>query len=210
MIQSVLLSKYPYIFHEFTVKGKKETVVVPKQTHSDNVLTISDRDYHNTLSADGLVTGITNMPIGIVTADCIPLLLLETQKRIIAAVHCGWRGILRNIAGKALSTIVKMGGSSSAVIAALGPSIGQCCYSVPEDRAQKILSKYGSENILSTNNKTYLNLPKIVVYQLEEAGVSPEAIDVIDHCTYCSKNNMYSYRRGDIVKRMTSYITLSA
>ncbi|MCR4264026.1 MAG: peptidoglycan editing factor PgeF, partial [Candidatus Roizmanbacteria bacterium] len=145
------------------------------------------------------------VPIGVVTADCVPVLLADPESGMISAVHAGWRGTVENIVQKAVQSLIGMGSSARSLRAAIGPSIKSCCYDIPPDRTQLFTEKFGTKTIVNTRGTDYIDLQEINYRQLLETGLSYDHIDVIDECTKCN-TSYYSYRRGDRDKRMVSYI----
>ncbi|MBI4137498.1 peptidoglycan editing factor PgeF [Candidatus Roizmanbacteria bacterium] len=210
MIQSALLSSIALVKHAFTVKDQvsgdmKESVVIPRQSHSDRVVVVSKSD--QTIASDGLITILPDTPVGIITADCVPILIADPEQGVVSAVHAGWKGTLEHIVLNAVRHMIELGSSPSSLIAAIGPAIKSCCYDIPEDRTQLFMEKFGANCIIHIDKTNYIDLQHINVRQLIEAGLSSDHIDCIDECTACNMQ-YYSYRRGDRDKRMISYIYL--
>jgi YfiH family protein len=138
---------------------------------------------------DALYTGETGLALSVVTADCVPVLIAGPEG--IAAVHAGWRGI----AGGVISaTLDKMKGDRGELTAWVGPAIGPCCYEVGEDVAAQMVAASGPEvAIPGPNGKPHLDLPAAARLQLEAAGV--RQVLVLDHCTRCDEETLWSYRR---------------
>ena len=210
MIQSALLSSFPSIRHAFTVKdhmlnGIRDELIIPTQTHDDTVVSVFDTNL--TVVSDGLLTAISDVPIGVVTADCVPLLLFDPDKHIVGAVHAGRKGTLKHIAYKAVTSMVDLGSSFQSIRAAIGPAIKSCCYDIPPDRTQLFIEKFGTKSVIKSRGINYIDLQKINYQQLLSCGLSDYHIDLIPECTKCN-DAYYSYRRGDRDKRMVSYIYL--
>ncbi len=105
------------------------------------------------LIGDALITNIKNLPIGILTADCAPILILDPKKKIIAAVHAGWRGAYKNIAIKVLRKLVKLGSNKKDIIVAIGPCINQKNYEVGKEFKNKFLTKSSKNSIFFKKKK---------------------------------------------------------
>lgn len=210
MVKSRLLSSFPSIRHAFTVKDHmlndmRDDLIIPTQKHGDTVVSVFSTNLK--VVSDGLLTTISDVPIGVVTADCVPVLLFDPDNHIVSAVHAGWKGTLSNIVTNAVTSMEKRGSSSSSIVAAIGPAIKSCCYDISPDRAQLFTKKFGTESVIQSRGISYIDLQKINYDQLLSCGLMPHHIDLILECTKCN-DAYYSYRRGDRDKRMVSYIYL--
>ncbi len=149
--------------------------------------------------ADAIVTRGEGFFVGVYTADCLPILLMDPQKKAVAAVHAGWRGSLLQVAAKAAQEmILKMGCRPKHLLAALGPSIGSCCYEVGELVLEPLKSLYshGADVVrLKKDGKGMLNLLELNRRQLLEIGLQDENLYAVGLCTYCRTDLFSSYRR---------------
>jgi len=150
---------------------------------------------------DALVTSRPGLAIGVKTADCVPLFLVDRAKRVIAAVHAGWRGTALNIAGQVLDVFAaRFSSRPGDILAAFGPAVGPCCYEV-DGAVFHALSIYGQEGRTSffrpgaTKDRWMLDLTMVNRYQLEERGVPPAQIFSGAYCTACRGDVFYSHRR---------------
>jgi len=181
-------------------------VTLPRQVHGTRVLT-ADPDGDRP-EADGLATAAAATYVGIVTADCVPMLMLVPRHRVIAAVHAGWRGAAGGIVGTALAHLrAQFGVEPGDVEVALGPAIGPCCYEVgPEVRAA-FRAASGETTAAAwqlRNDRDVLDLRHAVRSLLHANGV--ERVTVIGPCTKCSPD-FCSYRRdGADAGRQVSFI----
>lgn len=182
-----------------------------KQVHSSDVVIVDNIDNHDDHSeGDALVTGLKGVGVAIRTADCVPILLVDDQRSVVAAIHGGWRGTLSEIAMNTVSLIEReYGVGPSRLTAVIGPSIKKCCYEVGEDVASLFeerdpdSGKYMSK---SRKSKYVLDLSVANKLGLQKAGV--EQIEVVNICTKCNVD-FYSYRReGKGVKTQLSFIAL--
>ena len=177
------------------ISSNKNNVVILHQVHSSNFYFIK-KFPKNKLIGDGVITNVQNLPIGILTADCAPVLILDIKKKMIAAVHCGWKGAYKNILSKVLKFFIKHGSRKKDIIAAIGPCIGKKSYEVGNEFKDKFLRK-DKKNLIffnSKKNKIYFDLTKFVHNQLISFGISK--IDVIRMDTFIKKNNFFSARRS--------------
>jgi YfiH family protein len=161
---------------------------------------------------DGMVTAAASLALGIFTADCVPLLMVDAERRVVAALHAGWRGTLAGIAAEGVHAMVVLGARPASIRAALGPSIGLCCFEVDavlaETFAREIpgaaaLARFGGHLPPETpaaersvrRSKAYLDLRAILRLQLEREGLKPASITSVGPCTRCA-NDLFFSRRG--------------
>lgn len=186
-------------------------IVLMRQAHGDRIITI-DRNEHEIITpdpvlpaeayaCDALVTNRPEIAIGVKTADCVPLFLVDRVTRVIGVVHAGWRGTALNIAGQAVDVFVNRFSSRPGdIIAVIGPAIGPCCYEVDAAvyDALTIYAKGGNAPFLrpgAAKDRWMLDLPLVNGCQLEQRGVSAGNIFSAPHCTSCRSNVFFSHRR---------------
>jgi len=109
------------------IYSKKNKIVLLHQIHSSNYFLIK-KFPKKKIIGDSLITNVKNLPIGILTADCAPILLLDYKKKIIAVIHAGWKGAYKNILPKVLKKFINLGSNKNNIIAVIGPAIGQKNY----------------------------------------------------------------------------------
>ena len=183
-----------------------------KQIHSGDVIILDEiASHNNSREGDALVTRLKGIAIGIRTADCVPILIADKNRSVVAAVHAGWRGTYLEIAVNTINLIQsEYGIAPSDLTAVIGPSIKKCCYEVGEDVAVMFKDKFDETGqILSQKgqSKYLLDLCLANKLWLQKAGV----VDVgfLDICTKCD-DNFYSYRReGKGVSTQLSFIALT-
>ncbi len=174
-------------------------VVTMRQVHGDRILEVRDKKLKEAGEADGMITEEPGLFLGVLTADCVPVLFSVRGKKLAAVVHAGWRGTLAGIAPKMVRALKEDHGVDPASIeAALGPSIGPCCYEVGPEVVASMVQRWGSLAELSLqvkNGKSFLDLRAMNVSLLENAGVPPLQIFKVGPCTSCAKGDFFSYRR---------------
>ncbi len=174
-------------------------VVTMQQVHGDNIIEITDKKLKEAGEADGMVTGENGVYLGVLTADCVPILLIAPKQRLAAAVHAGWRGTLAGIAEKAVRLFQsRYDVAPGELEVALGPSIGVCCYEVKDDVARPLMKKWGSlttPSIAVKNGKSFINLSRLNRDILRDAGVPGKQLFQVGPCTACSAEDFFSYRR---------------
>jgi YfiH family protein len=218
------LEKIPFILHGFgsryfieqflckNIQGKKLKCAFLDQTHSDIIQAVAELPDKN-WKGDALLTDRPGILLAVRTADCLPVLLVDKKKKVVAAVHCGWRGTKKKLAEKAvnaMSALYKC--ERSSLLAALGPCIEQNCYEVGEEVRESFKDAgIRDDFFLSSSAKKgryYFDLKQANRYQLLKAGVEPENIFSVDLCTYCEES-LFSYRRdGFKAGRMVNFIGL--
>jgi len=187
-------------------------IIYLKQIHSDKILkyrcngkSIKDEE------GDAIITNEKNVIIGVFTADCVPVILIDEEKEVIAAIHSGWKGTFESITLKTIEKMkVEFNANESNIKAYIGPHIKKCCYEVSEDLKIKFIDKKGTiseEELFSENN---LNLESCIIDDLKRAGVQDCNINSLNLCTYCSDDiKLHSYRKSQgSYGRMFSFIML--
>jgi polyphenol oxidase len=179
-------------------------IVVSRQVHGTYVheVTITEigrgifDDFENA-KADGLMTRRHGVALVKHTADCVPVYILDTKAPAIALAHAGWRGTLEGIAGIALRRMAEAFGTKPAdCMAAIGPSIGPCCFEVGLDVAQTFEARFPGHGIVNdSGGSPKVDLWRCNAMQLLDAGVPDENIAVAGLCTACDTATFYSHRR---------------
>ena len=161
--------------------------------------------------ADAAVAFEPGLLLGIETADCLPLLLVDSHRRAVAAAHAGWRGTAAGVTRAAVAALVSAGSSPTDLVAALGPAIGPCCYEVGED----VRAAFGPPGAAyfepTANGRHHLDMRAATRRQLIESGLDPSRIGGLDECTFCRSDLYHSYRRdGPGSGRMISFVGYEA
>jgi YfiH family protein len=168
-----------------------------RQEHG-NVVHPVDADYDGALPhGDGMVTATPGIAVGIFTADCVPVLLIDTARQVVGALHAGWRGTLANIAREGVGAMVALGARAHEIRAALGPAIGICCFEVDRGLADSFIvaMRQSSADVRAGRpGKAYLDLRAIIRGQLERSGLDPQTITNVGPCTRCANDQYFSRR----------------
>ncbi len=158
--------------------------------------------------ADAVWTDQKGVAVGIRTADCVPILLVDEAQGRVAAIHSGWRGTELRIAQRAVEAFVDRGSHPKQLLAAIGPSIQACCYEVSEELAHRFESSFGADAVRRSDGRPHLDLAFAVRETLKTSGVPAENIDVFSHCTACDPERFFSHRRDrGITGRHLSFVT---
>jgi len=166
-----------------------------KQTHSARVVTLTGPHSGPRIEADALVTARTGIALGILTADCTPILLADPLAGVIGAVHAGWRGAADNIIGTAVQAMVELGAEPPRMVAAIGPTISGANYEVGEQFMANFLALHpDSDHRFSQprDGKAHFDLPGFVADQLQAAGI--HTVDKVGGCTYADPQRYFSHR----------------
>jgi YfiH family protein len=178
------------------IKTKKKIFLL-NQVHSNKFHYISKYSkLNNKLEGDALITDKRNIPIAVLTADCVPILIYDKNREMIAAIHAGWKGAYNNIVKKVVKSMIRRGCSAQNITAAVGPCISINSYQVKEDLIKKFIKK-DKKNIIffkKTKYKNYFNLNKYIHFQLKSLNI--KNIDIIKKDTFNAKNNFFSARRS--------------
>ena len=162
---------------------------------------------------DALVTDQPGVMVTVRTADCVPVLLYDPERRVVAAIHAGWRGAVAGIVPKTVALMVsRFGANVDRLQMAIGPSAGPCCYEVDEPvlaRLREVFPEWRSVVKPVSSQKAHLDLRAFVRRQALADGLAAERVATVDACTICQPERFYSYRRDGVVKAtMVSGIAL--
>lgn len=142
------------------------------------------------LEGDGLMTDVPGVLLGVGTADCVPVLVVDGEKKVVAAFHAGWRGTVARIVEHGVAKMTgEYGSRVEDLVAAVGPSIGACCYSVGEEVRERFGQefKYGEELFrVGGEEEMYLDLWEANLRQLMDAGLTERQITIVGECTACA------------------------
>jgi YfiH family protein len=181
----------------------QEALVTPRQVHGSDILVINEpnEDFSHFLSVEGdaVITNQPNVIIGVCVADCVPILLCDPEKSVIAVVHAGWKGTAAGLVAKTVAGLrSEFGSDPSRLHAAIGPCIQKCCYEVDEP-VRKAFTQGGIDwsscTELSSPGKWQLDQAAANRELLLNAGLQADAIQVSEQCTCCHSEQFFSYRR---------------
>ena len=174
-----------------------KNIILLNQIHSNKFIYI-DKNYKKKrkFKADAIITNQKKLPIGILTADCVPILICDKKKNIIAAIHAGWKGAYKNILTRVIKFMLKKDCHIKDIHVAIGPCISQKNYNVKEDFFKKFIKKdkKNTKFFKKRKNLLYFDLPGYIKSQLKIMKISN--IDHINIDTFEYKNNYFSARRS--------------
>ncbi len=209
-LESPLLAGLPGLEHGFGTRRDGPWTPVStarlRQTHSATVI---DAGHAGELGeGDALITATPGLWLEVRTADCVPILLVDTELRVIAAIHAGWRGTAAKIAVETISHMSRQFGTQPGNLrAVIGPSIGPCCFEV----GPEVAAIFPQECVqpLATGEKAHLDLVTANRLQLAAAGVPDRQLEALRLCTVCLPDQFHSFRRDKGSGRMVSAIRIA-
>ena len=187
-----------YIAKKFLLK--KENLILMNQTHSNKVIEIKKNNYKRKINADAMITKVKGLALGVLTADCVPIIIYDFKNEIVGCIHAGWKGAISGIIKNTVNKIKKIN-SDNKIVASIGPCIGKDSYEVDLIFYKRFLytSKKNNKYFFNKNkNKKLFNLRKFVADELMALGVG---VDHVNHDTFNEQNNFFSYRRSRKLKQ---------
>ena len=179
------------------IKSTAKNIFLLHQIHSNKVVYIDEKKkFKSKPKADAVITNQKNIPIGILTADCVPILICDKRKNLIAAIHAGWKGAYKDIINNVIQFMIKKGSNPKNITAAIGPAISAKNYEVKEDFKRKFVQKDKKNNKFFKINrkKLYFDLPNYVKSCLLKNKI--KNIESINIDTFDVNNNFFSARRA--------------
>ena len=196
---------------------------VLNQIHSNQIVVGSKTLDKERVEADAIVSDKQNQNLWIYTADCMPILFADKTKRLVAAIHCGRKGLENKIIRNLIKIFYYKGCSKEDILVAIGPSISKKHYLIDKKTLQDFYKKaFSNEPILEykgnllnlkklvkleEKDSTSLNLKKFAHIQLLKENISNSNIDISNLCTYESNHNFYSWRRSKTYSRQWNFIS---
>ncbi len=167
------------------------------QVHGNVVHAVTRETAKLRPAGDGMVTDEPGVMLGIFSADCVPLLIVDAKRKIAGAFHCGWRGVIADIAVAGVDAMTRLGARVGDLSAAMGPSIGPCCFEVDAGLAERFCREIpgATEHARAgRSGKAYLDLRALVRTQLLRAGLAPQNVASVGPCTRCASGQFFSRR----------------
>ena len=173
----------------------KNKLILMHQTHSNKVVEIRKNNYKKKIKADAMITKMKGVALGVLTADCVPVILYDIKNQIIGCVHAGWKGAYFDIIKNTINKIRKIN-SNNQIYACIGPCIGQKSYEVDLVFFKKFINKSKKNRkyfLYKNKKKKFFNLRKFVTDKLRKYRVK---VDHVNRDTFAQKNYFFSYRRS--------------
>ena len=180
------------------INCSSKNLILLNQIHSNKFYFIN-KNYKfkkKKLNGDALITNVKKIALGVLVADCVPILIYDKNLKIISAIHAGWKGVYKEIIKKVVKFLIKKGSNTKNLVAVIGPSISEKSYEVQKDFKDKFLKKDKQSKFFFKirKNKTYFGLNKYVYYHLKKLGI--KNLEIIKKNTFDPKNNFFSARRS--------------
>lgn len=176
-----------------------DKLVTLAQCHSDTVITINDamKLPHNQ-AADALVTQLSDIALGIQTADCAPILFYCPITNTIGATHAGWQGTFKNIHVKTVKTMKNLGANPADIIAVIGPCLHQKSFEVDEQFKMNFIQEHPQSEPYFTRikNRYHFDNANFIRHGLIACGMAEQSIEILPHDTYADTDNFFSFRRA--------------
>jgi hypothetical protein len=176
----------------------RATLCTVWQEHGTTVRTVTEPcQAQADRPADALVTATPGLALGILTADCAPVLIADPDHAVVGAVHCGWKGALAGIAVEAVAAMVRLGAQTESLVAAIGPCIAAASYEVGSDFHDRFVAvDPGSNELFGSGaaGRPHFDLEGYVARRFRDAGVA--RIEVLNADTYADEARFFSYRRA--------------
>jgi len=178
----------------------KKNLIIPNQIHSNKIKIVDEKSINKNIVSDGLLTTSNKVVLGILTADCAPIFFFDYKKKIVSAIHAGWRGAKNGIIKNAIKLMLECGSNLNNIISCIGPCIGKESYKVNNDFFRKFIieNSQNKEFFLIKKNEMNFDLKSYIVEKIKNCGVKKILFKSFD--TFKDKKNFFSYRRSLISK----------
>ena len=192
--------------------------VVPKEVHGDQSVWVNSENLsqlveNEDFECDALITTEPNLVVGVTTADCVPILVYSADCKVVAAVHAGWKGVIRAILPKTIAEVMeKMHVEAKDLHVVVNPCISLASFEVGEEVAQQFEETFGKDACVVDRtqfNKPHVDLPKAVAMQIRKCGVPLENVEMHTDCTMLSERFYSARREGFHSGRMVSGIFIT-
>lgn len=178
------------------METEPEKLITVYQVHSSRAVIVDEPFKQEPPKADALVTSKRGLALGVLTADCGPVLFTDPKAGVIAAAHAGWRGALGGVLEDTIATMETLGAQRNKIIAVLGPCIGPKNYEVTDEFRKNFTDEnsfYSNFFVKTDDQDHYLfNLWEFILYRLRQSQVNADCVEM---CTYADEKRFFSYRR---------------
>ena len=179
---------------------QKNSLILMNQTHSNKVIEIKKSNYKKKINSDAMITKLRGLALGVVTADCVPIIIFDLKNEIVGCIHAGWKGTFSGIVENTINKVKELNYNNK-IFACLGPCIGKKSYEVDLNFYKKFLSKSKKNKkyfFKKGKNKKLFDLRKYVADKLKYLGVK---VDHVNYDTFAEKTNFFSFRRSCKLKQ---------
>ncbi len=202
------------VVHAFGVRGLAPPPHLrrPRQVHGARVVSAADCVGATPPEADAVVSSLAGVPVGVVTADCVPILVASGRGEVVAAIHAGWRGLASGVIAAGIEGLRAEAGRTARLVAVIGPHIGACCYEVDAPVQSALEPLFRKELAAALRparpGHAFLDLGQLALAALRREGLAAGALAIVPRaCTRCDPVRFYSYRReGAAAGRLHHFI----
>jgi hypothetical protein len=178
----------------------EDRIYVPRQVHDRAVVVVdggSSAGAIASISADAVISDAPGLACGVRTADCVPLLIGCVETRRVAAVHAGWRGVVKGVAGAAIDELRARGSRPEQLLVAIGPHISHSAFEIGDEVARELRAASDDASAVTAlaGQKPHAALGRILIAQLLACGVPSAQIEALPGCTFTDRDAFFSYRR---------------
>ncbi len=184
-----------FVANNFKIKIKQ--LVLMNQTHSNKVKVIENFNDNLKVDADAMITKIDHLALAVLTADCAPILVYESEKKIIGCIHAGWKGAISGIIENTVEKILEIGGNTKNLVACIGPCIDKKNYEVKKDFYKEFNEKIKDSDpffLKDKNDLLYFDLRAFIIKKLSNCGILH--IDNIRLDSFSMEEEYFSHRRA--------------
>ena len=174
---------------------KRDKLILMHQTHSNKVVEIKKNNYRKKIVADAIISKMKGIAIGVLTADCAPIIVYDLRNKIIGCIHAGWKGAFLGVIENTIKKLKKLN-SNNKIFASVGPCIGKKSYEVDISFYENFVSKSRNNKIYfkyKSKTKKLFDLRKYVTDKLLKLNVK---VDQVNKDTFAEKGNFFSFRRS--------------
>ena len=177
--------------------------VLLKQKHTDTIILVEENNLERIAEdppdGDAMITRLANVPLGVLTADCVPVIVCDVRTPALAVVHAGWRGTVLSVLWKTIISMMDAFGTKPEDChAAIGPAIEEKCYEIDENVREAFVKglPYGQDVLRPSREfHWFADLREANRRQLLDARLSPSMVTICPYCTHCDSGHFYSARR---------------
>ncbi len=177
-----------------------DSVAYLNQIHSDTIHVYKENEEEEFIKKEGdaIITNHKRVAIGAFSADCVPIILTDSSKQVIASIHSGWKGTINSIVAKTIKKmVVEFGCDVKNIKAYIGPHIRKCCYEISEELKERFIQSFDSIEVDKLFDGRKLSMEKCIESDLIKCNLDENNIYSLNLCTYCSEEPLHSYRKSE-------------
>ena len=193
-----IIKNLDYVSQKMLVKRNK--LVLMHQSHSNKVIEIKKSNYKKKINADAMIIKVKGLTLGVVTADCVPIIIYDFKNEIVGCVHAGWKGAISGIIKNTINKMKKLGNNNK-IFASIGPCISKKSYEVDLIFYKKFLNKSKKNKKYFSHKNKYKKLFDLRKFVADKLIALEVKVDHVNRDTFRGKINFFSYRRSCKLKQ---------